>query len=98
MKPSSTILWVLLTGVMAFGLFQLKYAVQARETELAALNRELLASKEAVQVLRAEWSYLSRPDRIAALAARHLALAPMTPDQVGALSMLPLAVAHEVGQ
>ena len=93
MKPSSVILWIIMFGVMASGLFQLKYAVQAREDQLASLNRDLIASEKAVHVLNAEWSYLNRPDRIAKLAARHLDLAPMAPEQVGAAGMTPLPVA-----
>ena len=90
MSPSSTVFWVALIGVMAFGLFQLKYAVQAREDELARLSRELIASEETIHVLHAEWSYLNRPERLAALAARHLDLAPMAAGQIGALDSLPL--------
>ncbi len=95
MKPSSIILWVIMVGAMSSGLFQLKYAVQEREDQLASLNRELIASEEAVHVLNAEWSYLNRPDRIAKLAARHLDLAPMAPEQVGAAGMTPLPVAGD---
>ncbi len=95
MKPSSIILWTIMTGVMASGLFQLKYAVQEREDQFARLNRELIASEQAVHVLNAEWSYLNRPDRIAKLAARHLDLAPMTPEQVGAAGMTTLPVAGQ---
>ncbi len=95
MKPSLTILWIVLVGVMASGLFQLKYAVQEREDELARLNRELIASERAVHVLHAEWSYLNRPDRIAALAARHLDLAPMEPAQIGSSTLLILPAARE---
>lgn len=90
MSPSSTVLWVALIGAMALGLFQLKYAVQAREDELARLNRELIASEETIHVLHAEWSYLNRPERLAALAARHLDLAPMTAGQIGVIDSLPL--------
>ena len=93
MKPSLTILWIVLVGVMASGLFQLKYAVQEREDELSRLNRELIASEQAVHVLLAEWSYLNRPDRLAGLTARHLELSPMTPGQVGAMGMAALPVA-----
>ncbi len=95
MKPTTTILWFAAVGVMASGLFQLKYAVQEREDELTSLNRDLIASEKAVHVLNAEWSYLNRPDRIAKLAARHLDLVPMTPEQVAAAGMTPLPAAGE---
>lgn len=95
MKPATTILWFALVGVMASGLFQLKYAVQEREDELTRLNRDLIASEQAVHVLHAEWSYLNRPDRIAGLAARHLDLAPMAPEQIGSSTMLIPPAAQE---
>ena len=96
MKPSSTIVWIAVVGVMASGLFQLKYAVQAREDELAQLNRDLIASEQAVHVLRAEWSYLNRPARLAGLAARYLELVPLAPEQVGTPETLLLPIG-EVG-
>ncbi len=95
MKPSSILLWIAVVGAMATGLFQLKYAVQAREDEFARLNRELIASEQAVHVLHAEWSYLNRPDRIAGLAQRYLELAPMTPAQIASVGMLPPPAVRE---
>ncbi|MFQ5783287.1 MAG: hypothetical protein ACE5H8_00505 [Alphaproteobacteria bacterium] len=90
MNAPSNVLWVALIGIVAFGLFQLKHAVQRLEDELAGLNRELLASEENIHVLRAEWSYLNRPERLAVLAARHLDLEALAPAQIGAVEVLPL--------
>ncbi len=90
MSAPSAALWAVLIGAMAFGLFQIKLAVQPAEREFARLSRELLASEETLHVLRAEWSYLSQPERLAALAGRHLALAPMTPRQIGGIAALPM--------
>ena len=89
MRATSAMLWVGLIGAMTFGLFQLKYAVQAREDELARLNRNLIASEEAIHVLHADWSYFNRPERLAALAERHLGLGPMDGGQIGAVAALP---------
>jgi hypothetical protein len=89
MSVSSKVVWVGVIGSMAFGLYQLKDAVQRSEKELARLERELITSQESIHVLRAEWSYLNRPDRLSALAGRHLALVPVAPNQVGDISALP---------
>lgn len=89
MRAPSAVLWVGLIGAMTFGLFQLKYAVQAREDEVARLNRDLIASEAAIHVLHAEWSYLNRPERLAALAERHLGLRPMDGGQIGVVTGLP---------
>ena len=95
MKPSSIIVWVVMVGGMASGLFQLKYAVQERESELARLNRDLIAAEQALHVLHAEWSYLNRPDRLARLATRYLDLTPMAPEQIGWLGMSPPSVVEK---
>ncbi len=89
MRAPSTVLWVSLIGAMSFGLFQLKYAVQDREDELARLNRDLIASEESIHVLHAEWSYLNRPERLAALAEKHLDLRSMEARQIGSVAILP---------
>ncbi len=90
MSGPSAALWAVLIGAMAFGLFQIKLAVQPAEREFARLSRELLASEETLHVLRAEWSYLNQPERLAELAGRHLALAPMAPEQIGGIEALPM--------
>ena len=92
MNAGSTMLWVAVIGAMAGGLFHLKHEVQRVEDELAGVDRDLLASQEAIQVLRAEWSYLNRPERLSALASRHLDLEPLAPDQIGVIEALPLRV------
>ena len=58
MKPASIILWVIMIGAMSSGLFQLKYAVQEREDQLASLNRDLIASEKAVFARAAEQARL----------------------------------------
>lgn len=72
------LLWVFLVVGAGVALFLLKYEVQEREERLARLNAEIIRNQEAIQVLRAEWSYLNRPDRLAELARRHLNLVPVT--------------------
>ena len=92
MRVGSAVTWAVVIGAIALGLFQLKHAVQRQEDELARLNRELLASEEAIHVLEAEWSYLNRPERLTALARRHLELEPMKPEQIGGIKTLPMRV------
>jgi cell division protein FtsL len=78
-----TFLWVAIAGIGALALYQLKHEVIALEKELARLNREIVREQEAIHVLRAEWSHVNRPERLQALAQRHLDLQPMTPRQFG---------------
>ena len=77
----STIVLLLLLASMIAGVFQLKHRVQALEDDLAAVNTEISKDKEAIHVLRAEWSYLNRPGRLRSLSKRRLRIAPITEKQ-----------------
>ncbi len=79
-----------LLALMSVALFQLKYEVRGLEEELRDLDGQLGAGQEAVQVLKAEWSFLNRPDRLQALAETHLDLQPVAALQVGALYRIPV--------
>lgn len=89
----ATLFWTALALATGAGLFQVKHEVQKRETELAALDRAILADQEAIHVLRAEWSYLNDPERLEKLSAAHLDLRPLTAESVGRFSDLPVRVA-----
>lgn len=86
----TTLLWMGLAGAVGFGLFQLKHEVQALEEEMFRLNRTIVAEQQAIHVLKAEWSYINQPQRLQALASRHLDLQAMKPAQLGGLADLPL--------
>lgn len=91
----ATLLWTALAGAVGFGLFHLKHEVQALDEELARLNRQILAEHQTIHVLKAEWSYFNQPQRLEALAQRHLDLTPMKPQQIGRLADLPRRPADE---
>lgn len=73
----------------ALGLFYIKQEVREMEQELGIVERNILKHQEAIQVLKAEWSYLNRPARIADLAARHLGLHPISALQIVKYDDLP---------
>lgn len=83
-------IWMVLALISAVAAFTLKYEVRDLEEQLASLEHQVSESRETSHVLRAEWSYLSRPERLAELAERHLDLAPMGVDQMGQLIQVPL--------
>ncbi len=89
MRGRSTFLWLTLVLPVGFGLFHVKYQVQALEEELARLNAAILKEQQQIHVLRAEWSYLNTPSRLEELAARHLDLRPVETAQIGSVSSLP---------
>jgi hypothetical protein len=78
-----------LTAAVSIGLYALSYDVQRLEGVLADTNADLLQERELVQVLNAEWSFLNQPERLRALAARNLDLAPVEPHQIATLQELP---------
>jgi len=85
-----TALWLTLAIVAGIGLFHVSYRVQSLEEELTQVNRAILSEREAIHVLRAEWSYLNEPTRLADLARRHLQLAPLSAAQMVRIEDLPL--------
>ena len=77
-------------AMLTYGLYSMKYEVQRLESKLLSLQTNLGSEREALQVLRAEWSYLNNPERLQKLAARHLKLTPVSLHQITALTRLPL--------
>lgn len=85
MRRSLTFAALAALAATASGLYLVEHEVQRLERRLHRLNAELLDSQQAIQVLRAEWSYLNQPDRLQELASRHadrLQLAPLEPAQI----------------
>ena len=82
MMRTSTLSILLLAVAIGVGLFMVKYRVQDLEDQLVTLNREIARDREAIQVLRAEWSHLNEPSRLKVLAERHLDMAPVLVEKV----------------
>ena len=81
-------------------LFLVKHEVRGLERELALLELDRQRHVEAIRVLRSEWSFLTRPARIAALAERHLPLERVQASQVRWLPQrpaLPATLATPIG-
>ena len=89
MMRFGTILTLSLAVAAGIGLFYAKHRVQALEDELAGLQQQIIADREAIHVLRAEWSFLNDPDRLAELSRRHLELAPIAGSQLATIEDIP---------
>ena len=90
MSWRATALWSLLAALVGFGLFHVKYQVQTLEDRLAKINRAIVREQKQIHVLRAEWTYLDRPERIERLAKKYLDLAPPKASQIGSIAQLPM--------
>jgi len=59
---------------------------------LAALERSIDVDQEEVHVLKAEWTYLSRPERVKTLASKYLDLEPTTSRQIADVQVIPFSI------
>ncbi len=84
-----TIVWLVLVMIVGYAMFQVKYEVMQQEETLAQINKDIADGREQIRVLDAEWSYLTRPDRLQRLATRFLDLAPIAAAQITTLNALP---------
>jgi hypothetical protein len=66
--------------------YRVNYSAQEAANRLADLKANLSREREAMSVLRAEWAFLNRPDRLSALVSNRggdLGLVPIVPEQFG---------------
>lgn len=77
--------------VLAFWAYQVNYETQAAETRIKDLHYEIARERENISILRAEWAYLNRPDRLRELAELHfrdLKLMPLNSAQFATPAMV----------
>lgn len=86
MKGLAYILTALSVIGLAFWAYQENYATQKVLKDTSRLQREIGAAQVRLGVLRAEWAYLNRPNRLLELSEINydrLRLLPLRPDQFG---------------
>jgi hypothetical protein len=72
----STLSGYVLAVAAATALFWTSQTVQKAEDRLERVRHDLARERESLHVLRAEWDYLNRPERIEALARKYLKMEP----------------------
>ena len=90
MLKSSTVVWALLAITAGSALFLMKYDVRALEDRLVSLDGEIARNRQAVHVLKAEWSFLNQPARLEDLGRRLLRLQPFDAARIGTIDDIPM--------
>jgi len=84
MKGFLTLLATLLLAASAVSAYRVNYQTQAVISDVARLQHQIAREREALGVLRADWAYLNRPERLLALSEKYF----------GQLQLMPLNAAH----
>jgi len=95
MKSPIYVLAIALVVGVAFWAYQANYRTKAALEQVAQLQRSIAQEREAISVLRVEWAWLNRPERLQALVELHLTtlgLMPLQPDHFGELRMVAYPV------
>lgn len=69
--------------------YSIKYETTLQAEQLQKLKSKAQREREAIAVLKAEWQFLNRPERLQALADKHLDLQPLQTTQIVRLSDIP---------
>lgn len=83
MKTLFAITGMILVIAAATWAYRVNYRTQDAMGRVASLQRQIAFERETIAVLRAEWAYLNRPERLLALSEAHfidLRLMPLHPD------------------
>ncbi len=103
MKPLFYLVTALAVMGLAYWAYQENYRTQAALSELEHTNREIGRTRDSIAVLRAEWAYQNRPERLRDLALMNfnrLGLMPLTPGHFARVDQIafPATTAlHTVG-
>lgn len=96
-------LFYVFTALAVFGLafwaYRENYATQQVLKDTRSLRSDIRAAQTRLSVLRAEWAYLNRPDRLRELAElnfERLGLLPLRPDQFGRVDEVTYPVQEDL--
>lgn len=99
MTPRIALLAFAIAAAMVYGLYEVEHAVRQLDRQHEDLRAAIAREREAIRVLRAEWSYLNQPSRLQNLVARHTDLRLVAPDQnVTAEAFFAAPVEEDAGE
>ncbi len=74
--------------------YTVKYETSFRTEQIAKAKLEIKAEQDGIGVLRAEWAFLTRPERIQKLSERYLDLEPLALAQIDGFAGIPERLPH----
>ena len=99
MKSVFYVVTAMVVMALAVWAYRQNYETQARLRDVRELRAEIADLRERAGVLRAEWAYLNRPERLADLADLNfdrLGLLPLRPDHFGRIDQIPYPVENAI--
>jgi cell division protein FtsL len=69
--------------------YSIKYETSFRTEQIAKAKLEIKSEQDGINVLRAEWAFLTRPERVQKLSERYLDLEPLALAQIDSFASLP---------
>lgn len=98
MRSLAFIMTALAVISLAFWAYSENYLTQSTLGKTDTLRRDIGQARARLAVLKAEWAYLNRPDRLRDLTEinfNRLQLLPLRPDQFGKIDQVPFAKPNE---
>lgn len=95
MKSFFFVLTACLVMALAVWAYRQNYETQATLREVKSLRAEIADLRERAGVLRAEWAFLNRPERLSDLADMNfdrLGLLPLRPEHYGRIEDIPYPI------
>jgi hypothetical protein len=83
MRPLTYLACTLLVMALAFWAYRENYRTQAALGEMKQIQREIAGLREDLGVLRAEWAYLNRPERLRELVDLNFDRLQLIPREAG---------------
>ena len=78
--PSFLIFFIIL--FLGVSLYQVKHLITKKEMKLAQIQNNIKNAQSNIKILKAELSYLKRPDRIEKIAINKLGLREVSPTEI----------------
>ena len=74
-----SMLIIFMTILIATSLYQIKYLITKKEIELSKIENQIAKTKSDLYILKAELTYLKRPDRLEKIAKNKLNMREILP-------------------